>query len=97
MRGVTVGAFLAKWERERPTQACYSDHLAVAVRSDGYVFVLRRDADGKLLIYAGCRDGWPLGQYKRYARRYHGRCKLKETLAIIAALEATAKAKWSFN
>lgn len=95
MRGVTVGAWLAKWEREQPTQAEYSDHLAIAVRSDGYVFVLRRDAGGKLRIHAGCRNGWLLGQYKRHARRCHTRGKLKETLAIIAALEATAKAKWS--
>lgn len=79
--------------------------LAFATRSDGYMFyaVRHRDVDTHLLrVFAGCRKNYSFGAFRthtsRYARFEGARCgtaKRKETLAILAALEATAKAKWS--
>ncbi len=75
--------------------------VALAVRSDGFVFLVTTGAEG-LRIWAGCKHNKTFAEYRRHVRNYalyngrrRGNAKAKETLAILAALEATAKAKWS--
>jgi hypothetical protein len=76
--------------------------LQVVQRSDGYLFFLYVNKHRKLQVRAGCHDYWTIAQYRRHVgRAYNGLSprkragKMKETLAILAMFEATAKAKWS--
>lgn len=88
------------------SQAYEVRHLtirSVVTRSDGYVFLLCENSSGKLLVYAGCHQGWTIGEYRRHVKRSYrwlGKraCagKTKETLAILDLFAFQIKARWHY-
>lgn len=71
--------------------------LAIATRSDGYMFYLvRRYSDDKPTIWAGCKQNYTQAEYRRHIRASHsyrgraGRWKTKETLAILDLFKLVA-------